>query len=94
MIHASWTSYGTTLTSEAALIMPSCPFGRPPPAPPSPAPPSDSDAWSAPVTRTSPRGGAGTREGSASPGSHPRTTGSALAWPPGSAGRTRSSEST
>ncbi|EXU65340.1 hypothetical protein Z951_26125 [Streptomyces sp. PRh5] len=70
------------MTREAALIMPSWPRGRPPLAL-TPSPPWCSDAWSAPVTVTSPEGGAGTLAvaagSSASPGSQPRTTGSALA---------------
>lgn len=47
------------LTSDAALIMPSCPFGSPPPAC-TPSVPWFSEACSAPVTDTSPLGGAGT----------------------------------
>ena len=69
------------LTSDAALIMPSWPCGSPPPAW-TPSVPWFSEAWSAPVTVTSPLGGAGTLAvaafAPASPGSQPRTTGSAL----------------
>ncbi len=74
--HASWTSYGTRLTSDAALIAAVWPAGRPPRAL-TPLLPGVSDAWSAPVTVTSPVGAAGTSAGSGSPGSQPLTTGSA-----------------
>ncbi len=77
---ASYTSYGTRLTSEAALIAPVCPAGRPPAAG-TPFWPGTSDTCSAPVTVTSPSGGAGTSAASGVPGSQPRTTGSALPSP-------------
>ncbi len=80
VIQASRTPYGTTLTSGAALTKPSCPSGS---APGAPASCCDSGAWSTPVTVTSPAGAAGTRSGSAVPGSQPRTTGSALPPPSG-----------
>lgn len=74
---ASYTPYGTRLTSEAAPITPSCPAGRPPWAW-TPFVPEFSEAWRAPVTSTRPVGAAGAFAGSAVPGSQPRTTGTAL----------------
>ncbi len=74
---ASYSPYGTRLTSEAAPITPSCPAGSPPEAY-TPLLPALSEAWSAPVTSTRPVGAAGARAASAAPGSQPRTTGTAL----------------
>ncbi|GGP72511.1 hypothetical protein GCM10010214_54420 [Streptomyces abikoensis] len=90
VIHASYTSYGTRFTSEAALITPTWPWG----SPPEEWTPLDvglSEDWSAPVTVTSPDGGAGTlaasADTSAAPGSQPRTTG--RAFPPSVRSRVR-----
>ncbi|GAA0459729.1 hypothetical protein GCM10009544_22860 [Streptomyces stramineus] len=81
VIHASYISYGTMFTSDAALMTPSCPWGTPPLVC-TPLEPGLSDAWRAPVTETWPVGGAGILAVSAlefaSPGSQPRTTGRAL----------------
>lgn len=74
---ASYTSYGTRFTREAALIAPTCPAGRPP-APLAPFCPGVSEACSAPVTVTSPFGAVGAFAADGLPGSQPRTTGSAL----------------
>ena len=76
VIHASYGAYGTRFTSDAELIAAVCPGGSPP-AVLTPFDPGLSDAWRAPVTVTSPPGAAGAFAGSASPGSQPRTTGSA-----------------
>jgi hypothetical protein len=74
---ASYRSYGTRFTSEAALMAAVWPAGSPP-RELTPFSPGCSEAWRSPSTVTVPEGGAGALSGSAAPGSHPRTTGSAL----------------